>query len=108
VYANPDLASFLLHHRRAEFMLATDGKIEEMNLELRERVLAWLRPHLRAGVLPELEMEEYWALLAGPSEFVARRWFHRGRQGDPRRSARDLADAAWLGLHALAGARKGP
>ena len=101
VSANPDLASFLINNRHAEFILRADRAVMELNRVFSDEVRAWMRPHVEAGELPDVELDMYWALLIGPGEYFARRWLRCGARTDLHLAARQLADAAWHALRAL-------
>jgi AcrR family transcriptional regulator len=101
VSTHPDLASFLINNRHAEFIHRADRAVVELNRVFGDEVRAWMRPHVEAGELPDAELDMYWALLIGPSEYFARSWLRCGAKADLHEAARHLADAAWQAIHAL-------
>lgn len=106
VQENPRFASYLFHHRHADFMVR-DRRLERMNMKLRSDVTAWLARHIEAGELPKMGMEMYWAVLVGPSEFICRRRIREGKPREIARSARGLADAAWGAIVEIRDRQKG-
>ncbi|HZR81869.1 MAG TPA: helix-turn-helix domain-containing protein [Candidatus Binatia bacterium] len=106
VARNPKLASYLIEHRHAEFMASAESALDRMNHALRDDVMRWIDRHVAAGELPALGMEMYWAILIGPSELVCRHRVRDGRAREIARFARDLEDAAWGALRAIARRRR--
>lgn len=103
VESNPDLARFLLRRREAEVLLASQGRVRELNRRLFDTTAAWLRPHVRSGLLRDLPLDLVATLLVGPSQEFARHWLAGGTRTSIRRAERELAAAAWRALSAEGG-----
>ena len=102
VVRHPELAGYLLSMRRAEFVEAIEGDLDAANRSFRHALAGWLAPHTASGALPRLDADLYLALLVGPCELWARRWLRGRATTSPARARRQLGDAAWAALHALA------
>ena len=102
VYTHPEYALFLLTHRQAEFMQQVEAEVATLNADFHAQFVAWVAPHVQAGVLPLFSSELYGALIVSPCEYCARRWLMGARQ--PRtldQLTRQLATAAFAALQAL-------
>jgi AcrR family transcriptional regulator len=98
VARHPDWARFLLDMGRAEFVVATQGTIQEVNRAFLSEVEAWLAPHVERGEIVALPIELYAPIVIGPSQQLARAWLTGGAPADMARVRRELANAAWRSL----------
>ena len=86
---DPDQARFLFFHGDAA------GDVAELNRALFGRVLAWWRPHVRAGAMRDLDFDLTYALWLGPAQEFCRLRLAGRTTADP---GDVLADAAWAAL----------
>jgi AcrR family transcriptional regulator len=93
----PDYARFLLFHADTARAAAGEELIER-NRAFFSAVLAWWRPHARAGRIRELDVDLLYALWLGPAQEYCRLHL-AGRLGtDGERARAELADGAWRTL----------
>ena len=95
VRGHPDWARYLFQMRRAAFMASTEERIAELNQGFYARVGAWLKPHIRNGVIRRFSRDLYGSLLFGPCQEYAREWLAGRTRTAPDVAARELAEAAW-------------
>ncbi len=77
---------------------AAEAELRAMNSEFFAAVLAWWRPHVKSGVLRDLNLDLAHAIWLGPAlEYCRIRIGGRTRVA-PARAERELATAAWNAL----------
>ena len=92
----PDQARILLSAADAARGAAAD-ELRALNREFFAAILAWLRPHVAAGAVRDLDLDLAHAVWLGPAHEYARLRL-AGRARATRTAARALEDAAWLSL----------
>jgi AcrR family transcriptional regulator len=91
---NPDLARFMLQTRRTDLLELVESEREEVHREFEEAFSEWATPHFESGDLARMDPILYWAILMGPSDYVAWRWLDGAEEVDLERWARVLGDTA--------------
>jgi AcrR family transcriptional regulator len=98
VERNPELARFLLSRGETAVELTADDQVKELNRAFFSETAAWLRPHVEAGLIRELPLDLYYAVVIGPSQEFVRHWLHGRASSSIRQAEGVLAEAAWDAL----------
>jgi AcrR family transcriptional regulator len=98
VSQNTQLANFLLNMRHAEFMVAAETRMRELNAAFEDSVRDVMGPYVARGEMRNLTVDVYRAMLTGPSEHFARQWLNGRTRASLGRVAGILADLAWAAL----------
>lgn len=98
VEENPAAARFIHASSYASFLPAHAAAIVEAKAPRMERILAWFRPHVRAGRIVDLPESLTEMLVIGPVAEVARRWLAGAPDIDLAQAARLLPDRVWQSL----------
>lgn len=93
----PQLARFLLGYDVTKDSKA-DGERRERNRTFFDDVRAWWHPHVRYGVLRELELALLAALWIGPAQEYCRIWLAGSADLTPTQAEPVLAEGAWNAL----------
>jgi AcrR family transcriptional regulator len=98
VAQNPDWAIYLLRVATADLSTKDAAAISEINAQIRDDLVQWLRPFAERGEIGDLPEDLYTSVVHGSSSHFARHWL-AGRQALDLQSAVDhLAAAAWGAL----------
>lgn len=98
VVANPRLARFMYHSRRAIAAGTSKDQLKGRNDQRYSALLRFLKTGLAAGKVRSLPRETYASLLIGQSENYCRAWLS-GRVATPPTEHIDVfADAAWRAI----------
>jgi len=100
VHEHADWARFLFHLREAEAVQAVMPELRELNRRFAAEVTAWIRPHMRAGVITPLPADVVGAVWIGPAQQFARQWLAGHATTALPKATRVLAAAAWRSLRA--------
>ena len=93
---NPQLARFLLSRPAGPAEL--ERGLRTSNRRFFAAVMAWWRPHARAGRLRQAPIELLYALWLGPAQEHCRHWLAGRARPSPTQAAGLLAEAAWASL----------
>lgn len=100
----PDAARFLLFHGDGARGADPDG-LDSLNREFLEEVMRWWRPHVRYGVLHDLDLDLAYAIWLGAAQEYCRLWLSDRTAAPVRAAEQLLAEAAWQALRYQGGSR---
>jgi hypothetical protein len=98
VEEHPAAGRFIHASAYATFMPANATAIAEAKAPRIERMLAWVRPHIRAGRVVDLPESLIEMLLIGPVAEVARRWLAGAPDIDLAQATTLLPERVWHSL----------
>jgi AcrR family transcriptional regulator len=98
VAQNPDWAMYLLRVATADLSKTDAAAINEINLQIRDDLVQWLRPFAERGEVGELPEDLYTSVVHGASSHFARHWLAGRQQLDLLAAAAQLADSTWRAL----------
>jgi len=99
IVSRPDAARFLFSRRQA-VGAAHEQAVRQQTGEHLKRLLALFKPWFKAGVLRQMPLELYAAILLGPAQELSRHWLGGRVTLDPRDAIEALSVAAWRSLAA--------
>jgi AcrR family transcriptional regulator len=98
VAQNPDWAMYLLRVATADLSTTDAAAINQINAQIRDDLVQWLRPFVERGEVSDLPEDLYTSVVHGSSSHFARHWL-AGRQSlDLPSAVEHLASATWGGL----------
>ena len=101
VQAHPDLSRFLYEWRQAEFVLAREDAIKDLNEHFYQAAMVLWRRFADRNDLVALPMDLFIAILLGPSQEFCRHWLAGRAHTRIEDAAGILADAAWRSLRSV-------
>lgn len=106
VDCNPDWAIYLLRVATADLSASDAAAIKEINAQIRDDLVQWLRPFAQRGEVGELPEDLYTSVVHGGSSHFARHWLAGRQQLDLASAAEHLATATWGALTSGSPTRK--
>jgi AcrR family transcriptional regulator len=104
---NPDWAMYLLRVATADLSTTDAAAINEINAQIRDDLMQWLRPFVERGEVGELPEDLYTSVVHGSSSHFARHWLAGRQQLDLAAASQHLATAAWGALTSGSPAQRG-
>lgn len=98
VARHPNETRCLHEMRRIRAVEKAKEELNAVNAEMFKRIRAWLDPNVKAGLVRDLPLDVFIAVVMGPTMEFTRAWL---RDPDPRRAIRVaplFADAAWRAI----------
>jgi AcrR family transcriptional regulator len=98
VAENPDWAMYLLRVATADLSVRDAAAINDINRQIRDDLIQWLRPFADRGEMADLPEDLYASSVYGSSSHFARHWLAGRQELDMAAAAGHLADSAWRSL----------